>query len=55
MTQERRERKRLTPEEYGGDSGGATVVLVSSWGSRQAEPRADATKPAEGTRGPPEG
>ena len=55
MTEERRERKRLTPEEYGGDSGGATVVLVLPWGSTQAEPRADAAKPAEGTRGPPEG
>ncbi len=55
MTEERRERKRLIPEEYGGDSGGATVVLVSSWGSRQAEPRADAANPAEATGEPPEG
>ncbi len=55
MTEERRERKRLTPEEYGGDSRTATVVLVLPWGSRQAEPRADAANPAEATGEPPEG
>ena len=55
MMQERREQKRLTPEKSEGDSGAFTVVLTLPWGSTQAEPRADAAKPAEGTRGPPEG
>ena len=55
MTQERRERKRLTSEEYGGDSRTATVVLTLQWSSTQAEPKVDTAKPAEGTRGPPEG
>ena len=55
MTQERRERKRLTPEKSEGDSGAATVVLTLPWGSTQAEPKVDTAKPTEGTRGPPEG
>ena len=54
MTRERRERKRLTPEKSGGDSGAFTVALTLPWGSTQAEPRADATKPTEGTGEPPE-
>ena len=55
MTQERRERKRLTPEKSEGDSRAFTVVLALPWDSTQAEPRVDAARPAEATGEPPEG